>query len=98
MADYTEENWPLGYALFFTRSSRAREFADTMTIFSYMKYGEMEPWKDSFNTVSAVSSRGEGYEEFKKRKAEKLMIQWRRNFPVSVIVFNHTIPLRLVLS
>jgi len=81
MADYTEENWPLGYALFFTRSSKTKEFADTMTIFSYMKYEEMEPWKDSFNTVSAVSNRGEGYEEFKKRKAEKLIDVVEGKFP-----------------
>ena len=81
MADYTEENWPFGYALFFTHSSKTKEFADTMTIFSYMKYEEMEPWKDSFNTVSHVNDRGEGYEAFKKRKAEKLIEVVEEKFP-----------------
>ena len=73
MADYTENEWPLGYALFFTHSPKSKEFADSMTIFSYMKYEELEEWKDSFNTVSIAGERGKGYDEFKKRKAEKLI-------------------------
>jgi len=81
MADYTEENWPLGYALFFTHSAKSKGWADSMTIFSYMKYEETEPWKKSFNTVSYASERGEGYESFKKRKAEKLIETVEERFP-----------------
>lgn len=81
LADYTEENWPLGYALFFTHSGKSKGWADSMTIFSYMKYGEMECWKDTFNTVSHAGNRGEGYEEFKKRKAEKLIDVVEERFP-----------------
>jgi all-trans-retinol 13,14-reductase len=81
MADYTEENWPLGYALFFTHSGKSKGWADSMTIFSYMKYEEMEPWKHTFNTVSAIGDRGKGYEEFKKRKAEKLLAVVEERFP-----------------
>jgi all-trans-retinol 13,14-reductase len=81
MADYTEENWPLGYALFFTHSGKSKGWADSMTIFSYMKYEEMEPWKESFNTVSHAGDRGKDYEEFKKSKAEKLIAKVEERFP-----------------
>jgi all-trans-retinol 13,14-reductase len=81
MTDYREEEWPTGYALFFTHPAKSNEYADAMTIFSYMKYEEAEPWKNSFNTVSAVSDRGEGYTEFKKRKAEKLIHVVEEKFP-----------------
>ena len=81
MADYTEDNWPLGYALFFTRSSKAKEYADTITIFSYMKYQEVEKWEDTFNTEAAQSDRGKEYEDFKKQKAEHLINVVEERFP-----------------
>lgn len=81
MADYTEENWPLGYALFFTHSVKSKGWADSITIFSYMKYEEMEPWKNTFNTVSDIGDRGEGYEAFKRRKAERLIAVVEERFP-----------------
>ena len=81
LAEYTEQNWPLGYALFFTRSSKSREFADTMTIFSYMKYEDVARWEDTFNTVAVQGDRGQEYEEFKKRKAEHLINKVEERFP-----------------
>ena len=81
LADYTEQNWPLGYALFFTRSSKSKEFADTMTIFSYMKYEDVARWENTFNTVAMQGDRGGEYEEFKKRKAEHLIDKVEERFP-----------------
>ncbi|MES1214370.1 MAG: NAD(P)/FAD-dependent oxidoreductase [Bacteroidota bacterium] len=81
MAEYSEDNWPLGYALFFTRSSKSKEFADTITIFSYMKYGDVEKWEDTFNTVAEQGDRGKEYEDFKKRKAEHLINVVEDRFP-----------------
>ncbi len=49
--DYTENNWPLGYALFFSASSKHKEYADGVTIFAYMRYEDVQEWKDTFNTV-----------------------------------------------
>jgi all-trans-retinol 13,14-reductase len=79
--DYTEENWPLGYAVFLSASSRSEEYADGMTILAYMRYEEVEKWKDSFNTVSSEENRGADYDEFKKRKAEKLLDSVEKKFP-----------------
>ena len=73
MADHTEENWPLCYAVFFSASSRSAEFAESMTLLAYMRYDEVKQWGKSFNTVSAAEDRGADYEVFKKRKAETLL-------------------------
>ena len=81
LADYTEDNWPLGYALFFPPSSKTGVYADAMTIFTYMRYDEMEPWQHTFNTVSAENNRGAGYDAFKKYKAEILLDCVEEKFP-----------------
>ena len=71
--NYNEENWPMGYALFFSASSKSEEYAESVTILTYMRYEDVKLWEDTFNTVSVKNYRGETYEEFKKRKAEKLI-------------------------
>jgi all-trans-retinol 13,14-reductase len=50
-ADHTEENWPLGYAIFCGASSRSEEYAEGLTVLAYMKYEEVAAWKDTFNTT-----------------------------------------------
>jgi len=80
-ADYTEENWPLGYAVFLSATSRTTEYAEGLSVLTYMKYDEVKAWAHTFNTVSAVNSRGETYDDFKKRKAEKLLDEVGKKFP-----------------
>jgi len=80
-ASHTEENWPLGYAVFFGASSKSEEYADGMSILAYMRFEEVEQWKDTFNTTSDVNDRGETYNEFKKRKAEVLLDAAEQKFP-----------------
>ncbi|HTQ27877.1 MAG TPA: NAD(P)-binding protein [Puia sp.] len=81
MADYTPENWPLGYALFSTPSRSSPAFASSLTIMTYMRFGEMQPWQHTFNTVTSAEERGEGYEQFKKNRAEKLLSLLDEKFP-----------------
>ncbi len=78
---YTEENWPLGYALFVSASSRSPKYAQGMTLLTYMRYDEVAKWKDTFNTVSDEDDRGEEYLEFKRKKAEKLIDLVEEKFP-----------------
>jgi len=80
---YTEDTWPLSYAMYFSENSRnpSKEYADGITVMAYMKYEEVEKWKDSFNTVLHPSTRADDYEEFKKRKAEKLLDIVEKKFP-----------------
>jgi all-trans-retinol 13,14-reductase len=80
-ANHTEDNWPLGYAIFCGASSKSEEYADGLSILSYMRFEEVAQWKDTFNTVSNVNDRGETYNEFKKRKAEILLDTVERKFP-----------------
>jgi len=81
MTEYTEQNWPLGYALFFSASSKSDVYAESMTILAYMKFDEVKQWAGSFNTVSEEEDRGKDYEDFKKRKAEKLIDLVEEKFP-----------------
>jgi len=79
--NYTEEKWPLSYALFLSATSKTTEFAEALTVLTYMKFDEVKPWENTFNTVSAVNDRGETYEAFKKRKAETLLDEVEKRFP-----------------
>ncbi|MEO6491039.1 MAG: NAD(P)/FAD-dependent oxidoreductase [Ferruginibacter sp.] len=81
LSDYTEANWPLGYAVFFSASSRSPVYAESMTVLTYMRYDEVKKWERSFNTVSAEEDRGSAYEHFKLRKAEILLDIIEEKFP-----------------
>ncbi|MEP7278557.1 MAG: NAD(P)-binding protein [Bacteroidota bacterium] len=80
-ADYTEANWPLGYSLFLSAVTGTDDYAAGMSVLTYMRYDEVREWENTFNTVSAVNSRGETYDHFKKRKAEKLLDELEKKFP-----------------
>jgi all-trans-retinol 13,14-reductase len=81
LTEYTEENWPTGYAIFFSASSKSPDYAESMTLLTYMKFDEVKQWSGTFNTVSKEDDRGMDYEEFKKRKAEKLLDLVEEKFP-----------------
>jgi all-trans-retinol 13,14-reductase len=80
-AAYTEANWPLGYAVFLCAGSRAEQYAEGMSVLACMRFDEVKEWAHTFNTVSAKNSRGETYDEFKKRKAETLLDEMEKKFP-----------------
>lgn len=80
-ANYEEENWPLGYAVFVAASSKSPEYADGMTILAYMRYDEVKQWEHTYNIVGKEEDRGESYEDFKKRKAEVLLDTVEKRFP-----------------
>lgn len=80
-SNYTEETWPQGFGLFYTASSRSAEYAEGVTVMAYMRYDEVRKWENTFNTVSNEVSRGEDYEEFKRRKSEKLFDLVETRFP-----------------
>ncbi len=81
LANHTEENWPVTYGLFFSASSRSPEYAESITVLTYMRYDEVKKWEHSFNTVSDENERGDDYETFKKNKAEKLLDCVEEKFP-----------------
>lgn len=93
MTDYQPEEWPLGYALFMAPSPedapgrqrvstpRPGPFAKSLTLMTFMKFEDVLPWKDTFNTVSAKASRGPDYEAFKQKKAARLLALAAEKFP-----------------
>jgi phytoene dehydrogenase-like protein len=81
LQNYSVENWPLGYALFVSPSSRSKKYAEALTIMTYMKYDEVKRWEKTFNTVSSENERGKDYENFKNQKAEILLSLAERKFP-----------------
>jgi all-trans-retinol 13,14-reductase len=79
--NYNEENWPMGYALFLSAHSKNEDYAEALTVLTYMHYDDVKLWENTFNTVSVKNDRGETYEMFKKRKAEKLIDLVQEKFP-----------------
>ncbi len=80
--NYSEDSWPEGFALFAGAHSRNPDWSECLNLMCYMNYEELAPWHDSFNTVPHnLNDRGEGYEEFKIRKAEKLLDLLEERFP-----------------
>jgi len=79
--NYTRENWPLTYALFANAVSKDEQYTDSLTIMTYMRYEDVAKWKDTFNTDTYTSGRGEDYEAFKKEKAERLLDIVENRFP-----------------
>ncbi len=79
--DYTDETWPPTYAMFECVPHKQKQFAEAIIVMNYMRYSEVEMWADTFNTTLNENSRGENYEAFKKRKAEKLLDTVAIKFP-----------------
>lgn len=78
---YDPENWP--DALFSCTPSNIEqgEFADSLTVLTYMDYEETKLWEDSYNTAAYPSKRPEAYLEFKKKKEEQVLQKLEERFP-----------------
>ncbi|MEO6231054.1 MAG: NAD(P)/FAD-dependent oxidoreductase [Ferruginibacter sp.] len=80
-ANYTETNWPLSYVLFFSGNTHQQEYAESMTILTYMRFDEVKQWEATFNTIAEQDDRGDTYANFKKNKAEILLNKVSEKFP-----------------
>lgn len=78
---YTEESWPEAYMVSLSTNNLNQQYAENMTLITYMDFDDVKPWEDTYNTVTDKSSRGETYEEFKARKTEKLLKEVEKKFP-----------------
>lgn len=79
--DYSEEEWPLSFMLCTPATSKSEQWADGISIMTYMRFDEVEAWKDSHNTIVNPGERGETYEQFKARKTEQLLTAVEKRFP-----------------
>lgn len=79
--DYKEEEWPKTYMISMGLAKEDEEWADNLTVMTYMRFEEVESWANTFNTVVHKNYRGETYEEFKAAKAEILIRELEKKFP-----------------
>ena len=79
--DYEEKNWPESYMVSFSAKSENDGWADGISVLTYMRYEEVEKWKDTFNTVAEKDERGSEYERFKEEKTEVLIKELEKKFP-----------------
>lgn len=73
---YTEETWPKGYLYMHFCHEKSPVYAESGVILSYMSIDELNEWKETH-----VGHRGKEYNDFKKRKAEKLLDVLEHDFP-----------------
>ncbi|MDR0606186.1 MAG: NAD(P)-binding protein [Bacteroidales bacterium] len=66
--NYTYANWHKSFLYMHACSSADSLFADAAVVIAYMRFEEVERWKNT-----SRGSRGNDYEEFKQCKAERLL-------------------------
>lgn len=79
--DYDENSWPKAFMASMNASKKQEEWAEGMTFITYMKYDDVTPWMDTFNTTVEENDRGESYKQFKSRKAAKFLEEIEIKFP-----------------
>ena len=67
--NYEKGEWPQGLMVYFTADKQMPEFAESVTIITYMKYDEVKQWEDT-----QIGHRGDDYLMFKKDR-EKLLLK-----------------------
>lgn len=78
---YTQDSWPESYMISMGVKKNSDGWADQMTAITYMRYEEVKPWEDTFNTVANKNDRGQTYEEFKNAKTEVFLDELEKKFP-----------------
>jgi len=73
---YRTNDWPSQYMLLTPENSASSEYADTMIIMSYMRFGEVKRWENT-----SIGQRGSDYLNFKQEKAELLLDLVNQKFP-----------------
>jgi all-trans-retinol 13,14-reductase len=73
---YNAESWPLGYMMHITPKSGNEKYTDAIIVNTYMNWNDVATWEDT-----TVEKRGDGYREFKRQKAEKLLDLLEKDFP-----------------
>ena len=79
--DYKEDEWPLQFMLSTPASSRSDEFAEGISIMTYMRFDEVEKWKDTHNTIVSPNHRPTDYEAWKQQKTDQLIRAVEKRFP-----------------
>ena len=79
--DYDEETWPQTYFICTPYISKTGQYADSMSIMTYMNTSETAQWNDTFRTVAEPGKRDTDYEQFKRDKEAKVIARLEEVFP-----------------
>jgi all-trans-retinol 13,14-reductase len=79
--DYDTKSWPKSYCLFVSPCSKNKQYAEAVSVLTYMRFADVAAWENTTNTVTKEEWRGEAYEQFKKEKAAKLLSEVYKEFP-----------------
>jgi len=79
--EYDEATWPQTYFICTPKISRTGDYADSMSVMTYMKSSETDQWRDTFRTVAEPGLRNEEYEKFKQEKEKKVIQRLEEVFP-----------------
>lgn len=80
-ANYSQDNWPLGVFVSTPSTSKKSEYAESVSVMTYMHMDEFEKWKNTHNTTAKPGYRGDDYEAFKREKEEQMLKYMERVFP-----------------
>lgn len=78
---YDDSSWPRNYAMFISPDRQNPNFANSVSVMTYMNIQELSAWNNTYNTVAQPGHRGEDYEAFKKEKALKLLNMVYKRYP-----------------
>jgi all-trans-retinol 13,14-reductase len=79
--DYNDETWPKAFMASMNASKKDDGWAEGMTFITYMKFSELDSWKETYNTIADENDRGESYEVFKDRKTARFLEAIELKFP-----------------
>lgn len=79
--EYDETTWPKAYMASMNASGKEGGWADGITFITYMNFDDLKTWENTFNTTAEKNDRGETYEAFKARKAERFLHEIEIKFP-----------------
>jgi all-trans-retinol 13,14-reductase len=79
--EYDQETWPQTYFICTPCISKNAEYADSMSIMTYMNASETEKWAHTSSTVAEPGKRDPEYEQFKRDKEAKVLKRIETVFP-----------------
>lgn len=79
--DYTPENWPLGYGLYFTPDRKHPEYAASVSVLAPMHFREVLQWQDTENRVGKEQPRPGSYAAFKEQRSRQFLDLIAERFP-----------------
>lgn len=71
--NYTEADFPETFAVYFTESKTHIGYAESISILTYMRYNEVNTWKNTHNHSGHVEDRGTSYTDFKTLRSDQLL-------------------------